>query len=179
MQLNLVPHPNTPPCGAPFKLWVNIDHAASLGAVASTNIWFGVGAPASRFILPEPAEEPIRAENLWETTCLEAWLRDSDSDAYREWNFAPSGNWAVYDFTSHREGRSEPEVAAPYIRVEDNLTWWAIGATIPVEAGVRWALGLSAILEERDGTKSYWALAHPPGDKPDFHDPACFAAYLP
>jgi hypothetical protein len=34
-------------------------------------------------------------------------------------------------------------------------------------------------LEEQDGTKSYWALAHPPGDKPDFHDPACFAAHLP
>ena len=40
-------------------------------------------------------------------------------------------------------------------------------------------LGLSAVLEEKDGTKSYWALAHPPGDKPDFHDPDCFAAQLP
>ena len=36
-----------------------------------------------------------------------------------------------------------------------------------------------AILEEKDGTKSFWAIAHPPGDKPDFHDPACFAAHLP
>jgi len=33
--------------------------------------------------------------------------------------------------------------------------------------------------EERDGTKSYWALAHPGGDKPDFHDPSCFTAHLP
>jgi hypothetical protein len=38
-------------------------------------------------------------------------------------------------------------------------------------------VGVSAILEDRDGTKSYWALAHPPG-KPDFHDPACFALEL-
>src|SRR3546814_3736372 len=31
-------------------------------------------------------------------------------------------------------------------------------------------LALSAVIEELDGTKSYWALAHPPG-KPDFHHP--------
>jgi hypothetical protein len=179
MQLNLVPHPDTPPSGAPFKLWVNIDHAASLGAVASTNIGFGIGASASRFVLPSLAEVPMRAEKLWETTCLEAWLRAPGSDGYREWNFAPSGDWAAYDFASHRDGRVDADVGAPYIRVEDNMTWWALGATIPVEARQQWELGLSAILEERDGTKSYWALAHPEGDKPDFHDPACFTAHLP
>ena len=47
-----------------------------------------------------------------------------------------------------------------------------------VDAGIEWQLGLSAILEEKDGTKSYWALSHPGGDKPDFHDPVCFAARL-
>ncbi|HEU0134249.1 MAG TPA: DOMON-like domain-containing protein [Allosphingosinicella sp.] len=41
-----------------------------------------------------------------------------------------------------------------------------------------WDLGLSTIVEERNGRLSYWALAHPPG-KPDFHDPACFALQLP
>ncbi|HYG47734.1 MAG TPA: DOMON-like domain-containing protein [Allosphingosinicella sp.] len=41
-----------------------------------------------------------------------------------------------------------------------------------------WYLGLSTIVEERNGRMSYWALAHPPG-KPDFHDPACFALELP
>jgi hypothetical protein len=67
--------------------------------------------------------------------------------------------------------------APPYIRVEDNLTWWTLGATIAVPAGITWNLGLSAVLEEQDGTKSYWALAHPDGPA-DFHDPACFAAPL-
>jgi hypothetical protein len=177
MQLNLVPHPATPP-SEPLKVWANVEQVAALGAVASTNIWFGVGAPASRFIIPPPAD-PARAQDLWQTTCFEAFLRIPGADAYREWNFAPSGEWAAYDFTAHREGKSEADWAAPYIRVEDNFTWWALGATFPVEAGATWALGLSAIIEETDGTKSYWALAHPPGDKPDFHDPACFATHLP
>jgi hypothetical protein len=178
MQLNLVPHPETPPSEL-FKLWVNVEHSGAFGATASTNLWFCIGAAPGRFVIPPPVEEPARAEDLWETTCFEAFLKAPGADAYREWNFAPSGEWSAYDFTAHRDGRADAEVAAPYIRIEDNLTWWALGATITVPAKSIWDLGLSAILEETDGTKSYWALAHPPGDKPDFHDPACFAAHLP
>lgn len=177
MQLNLVPHPQTPPADPAFKLWANVDHAGALGVVATTNIWFGISAPSTRFVIPETSD-PDRADDLWQTTCFEAFLKNPEGDDYREWNFGPSGKWAAYDFTSQREGRTNPDVAAPYIRIEDNLTWWAVGATIAVDADIRWALGLSAVLEEKDGTKSYWALAHPPGDKPDFHDPLCFAAQL-
>jgi len=39
-------------------------------------------------------------------------------------------------------------------------------------------IGLAAVIEELDGTKSYWALAHPPG-APDFHHADCFALTLP
>ena len=177
MQLNLIPHPNSLPSDPEMKVWATVEHAGALGTTATTNIWFGVGAPAERFVFPEPAE-PERAEDLWQTTCFEAFFRLESERGYREWNFAPSSQWAAYDFASHREGRADAEVAAPYVRVEDNLTWWALGATIAVDAGVEWQLGLSAILEEKDGTKSYWALAHPDGDKPDFHDPVCFAARL-
>jgi hypothetical protein len=177
MQLYLVPHPATPP-SEPLKVWANVEHARSLGAVANTNIWFGVGAPAKRFVISEPSE-PKRADHLWQTTCFEAFLRIPGAQAYREWNFAPSTRWAAYDFAAHREGRANADVAPPYIRLEDNLTWWALGATIGVEAEAIWALGLSVILEEKDGTKSYWALAHPPGDEPDFHAADCFAAKLP
>ena len=176
MQFSLIPHPATPP-SEPFKVWANVDHSGSLGAVASTNIWFGVGAPAERFVIPGPAE-PARADGLWQATCFEAFLRANRADAYREWNFAPSGEWAAYDFAGYREGRAEAEVAAPYVRIEDNLIWWALGATFAVDAGASWALGLSAVLEEKDGTKSYWALAHPDGGKPDFHAADCFAARL-
>ena len=177
MQLNLVPHPATPPADPPFKVWATVDYAGAFGATATANIWFGVGAPASRFVLPEAAEG--RADGLWQTTCLEAFLRAEGEEGYREWNFAPSGQWAAYDFTACRDGMANAELGAPpYIRMEDNLTWWALGATIAVPADRQWRLGLSAVLEEQGGTKSYWALAHPPGDKPDFHHPDCFAARL-
>ena len=177
MQFNLVPHPTTVP-DPEFKVWATVEHAASLSSVASTNIWFGVGAPAERFVIA-PASDPKRTDELWRTTCFEAFLRPLGENGYREWNFAPSSQWAAYDFTDYRAGMALAEIdAPPYIRMEDNLTWWALGATIAVPADTNWELGLSAVLEEKDGTKSYWALAHT-GEKPDFHDPGCFIARLP
>jgi hypothetical protein len=177
VQLTLVPHPAAPPSEPSFTMWATVDHAGAFGSMATTNIWFGVSAPAERFVLP--AGDGGRADELWRRTCFEAFLRASDEDAYQEWNFAPSGDWAAYDFCAYREGMSNAQVgAAPYIRMEDNLTWWTLGATIAVPSGRSWDFGLSAVLEEKDGTKSYWALAHPAGDKPDFHHPDCFAARL-
>jgi hypothetical protein len=178
MQFNLVPHTATPPTNPEFRVWATIDYAASLGAVATANIWFGISAPAERFVLPEG--EPVRADDLWQTTCFETFLRAGGGEGYREWNFAPSGQWAAYDFAAYREKRTDAAVTPPpYVRMEDNFTWWALGATIAIGAEHQWQLGLSAVIEEKDGAKSYWALAHPTGDKPDFHDPVCFAARLP
>jgi hypothetical protein len=178
MQFNLTSHPATPASQPAFKVWASVDHTGAFGAIATTNIWFGVSAPLTRFVIPE-AEKPSRTDDLWRTTCFEAFLRETGSQAYQEWNFAPSGAWAAYALSGYREGMTELEVGAPpYIRMEDNFTWWTLGATIAVEAGKSWDLNLSAVLEEKDGTKSYWALAHVP-DKPDFHSPDCFVAKLP
>jgi hypothetical protein len=177
VQLKLIHHPDTPPSGPPFELWATAELSAAFGVSATLNIWFGIGALAERFVLPARAGE--RRDELWRTTCFEAFLGRPDTPAYREWNFAPSGDWAAYDFDDYRAGMRPAEVAAPpYIRLEDNLTWWTLGATVAVPAGREWRLGISAVIEERDGTRSYWALAHGDG-APDFHDPACFAATLP
>ena len=176
MQLTLTPHPACPPSTG-FKMWATVDYAAAFGATATANIWFGLGAPADRFVIPEPAEQE-RADELWRTTCFEAFLRPHAEAAYREWNFAPSTQWAAYDFDDYRDGMRHAEIAQPpYIRLEDNFTWFAFGATISVDSAIQWDLGLAAVLEEKDGTKSYWALAHP-AEKPDFHHPDCFVAKL-
>lgn len=47
-----------------------------------------------------------------------------------------------------------------------------------LDSGRGWRLGVSAVIEEVDDTKSYWALAHAPGP-PDFHNRDCFIATLP
>ena len=167
----LVRHPDTPP-GAIHAIDAELVRTAD-GFVAT----FKAIGDTARLVLPSPAS-PDRADDLWKTTCFEAFIQAEGETAYREYNFAPSGDWAAYDFTGPREGMAEAPLSnPPYIRIEDNLTWWSLGATFTLEAGRRWALGLSAVIEEADGAKSYWALAHG-GEKPDFHDPACFTARL-
>lgn len=98
---------------------------------------------------------------------------------YLEFNFSPSGQWAAYAFDAYRTGQVELDLEEPphvvFVNEGDHAILTAI---VPWRGREAFKIALSAVIEERDGTKSYWALAHPPG-KPDFHHPTCFAATLP
>ena len=126
-----------------------------------------------------PAPRPPRfADNLWQHTCFELFLRDSRSDAYVEFNFSPSGEWAAYAFDAYREGM-RPADGVPSIewtRAGDALV---LDATVPAEMIAPGALaaGLSAVIEDTGGAISYWALKHPSA-KPDFHHRDAFALHL-
>ena len=115
-----------------------------------------------------------RADGLWHTTCFEMFLKGAGS-AYREFNFSPSRRWAAYHFASYREAMSEqpmaepPEIAQAMAGDSFTCTVMLPGALL----GDALHVGLSAVIEERHGHKSYWALAHAPGD-PDFHAASCF-----
>jgi len=126
-----------------------------------------------------------RAEELWHHTCFEAFIGTSSDTAYYEFNFAPTAQWAAYWFRSYRTGmRVATEISAPCIETQPNPQHYKLQASLRLEelsalqSDISWRLGLSAVIEEASGCKSYWALAHPPG-KPDFHHPDCFACELP
>ena len=129
-------------------------------------------------ILLPPPLPPERGRNLWEHTCFEAFVMREDG-SYIEFNFAPSRQWAIYGFTAYRKGmRSIRDLPVPRIGAPIHADFFEIHPVVYPELHGDERLALSAVIEERDGTKSYWALAHPPG-KPDFHHPACFTATLP
>jgi hypothetical protein len=177
MRFELLAHPTTLPSPA-FTLWASAERSAAFGSSATLNLWFGVSAPMNRFLVPEPAAEPAHRDELWRTTCFECFLKEEGQEAYQEWNFAPSGDWAAYDFTGEREGMASAEVTKPpYVRIEDNFTWWGLGATLSIPAETRFTVALSAVLEDQDGRRTYWALHHP-SEQPDFHHPDCFVAKL-
>jgi len=117
-----------------------------------------------------------RSDGLWKTTCFELFVADADGCAYREYNFSPSQRWAAYRFDSYREGMRQLELAhEPLIRPEEGDQLFVL--TVTLDGGTlagAGAAGLAAVIEERCGRKSFWALAHG-RDVPDFHDPACFA----
>ncbi len=134
-------------------------------------------------LIVPPLTVPRRAEGLWRHTCFEAFVRTCDEQAYLEYNFAPSRQWAAYRFDEYRTGmRDAAQDPAPKIEVSKETHRLAATVTLDLTAhlpaGMPARLGLSAVLEGRDGVRSFWALNHPAGD-PDFHHPACFALELP
>ena len=121
-----------------------------------------------------------RSDELWRHTCFEAFVRPSTGPAYYEFNFSPSTQWAAYRFDNYRSGmRVATEIGAPRIEVRSNAESYSLQAALELDRlSPPWRLGLSAVLEETNGRKSYWALRHPSG-KPDFHHADCFALELP
>lgn len=121
-----------------------------------------------------------RADGLWRTTCFELFVRSGDGPNYSEFNFSPSERWAAYDFADYRELMAErPMPREPVCTLRAGGRTAIFDAEVPLAGlpSLPCRAALSAVIEEDGGVKSYWALAHPPG-KPDFHDPACFAAML-
>ena len=132
-----------------------------------------------------PVTAPIRTDELWRHTCFEAFVCAPPAAGYYELNFAPSTQWAAYRFTGYRSGmRIASDIGTPHFKVQSDAESYKLQASLhldhlsntPSNAG--WRLGLSAVIEEADGRKSYWALAHPPG-KADFHHFDCFAHEFP
>jgi len=145
--------------------------------------YFATGAIAGLRLPPVTA--PARTDELWRHTCFEVFVRAPPRDAYYEFNFAPSRQWAGYRFSGYRRGVSiAAAITTPRIDVQSNAEHYelevslALGPLPDLPDDVSWLLGLSAVIEELGGRKSYWALAHPPG-KPDFHHMDCFALELP
>jgi hypothetical protein len=121
-----------------------------------------------------------RADGLWRTTCFELFVRKPGEAGYLELNFSPSERWATCDFSGRREGMAERTMRrAPVItpRIGRDVALVEVALRLADLPRLPFAFGITAVLEERDAAKSYWALAHG-GDAPDFHDPACFAARL-
>jgi hypothetical protein len=166
----LTAHPEFPSqavCGIEIEI-----ARPSPGVLSLTYILTG---DMSAVVLPPPAP-PRRTDELWRATCFEAFLRPDAGEAYAEFNFAPSTQWAAYRFAGYRGGMAPLDIAPLEIDVLTAAKSVELRVSIPAAASAR--LAISAIIEETSGHKSYWALAHPPG-RPDFHHAAGFAYELP
>jgi predicted GIY-YIG superfamily endonuclease len=172
LSFSLVPHPET------RSTSVRSVQARVKVSDGLTWLTFEV-SPATALQIPDQFQ-PTRTDGLWRTTCMELFVGDSQAVGYREYNFSPSREWAAYCFSSYRsEAKNVTPKRPPAIGTMRGGTNFYLFAAIEdqvLQAGDR--IALSAVIEETNGTKSYWALAHPPG-KPDFHHPTCFAATLP
>jgi hypothetical protein len=158
-------------CAAAAAIEVEIDLAPS----GLLRLGYRVTGDLTRLRLPPPAP-PERTDDLWKTTCFEAFIEPSDGPGYYEFNLSPSGAWATYGFTSPRQGmRPALEIPAPHIETRAAAAGFDLGAVVELPPGAfptdrPWRVALTAVIEDTRGAKAYWALAYPSGP-PDFHNP--------
>ena len=135
---------------------------------------YTVAGDCSTLLVPPAVENPGPADGLWRHTCLEAFVAIEGETAYREFNFSPSGQWAVYRFDSERVRAADesPTKGHPAIQAQASAERLALTAHLPwtllLAPGTVWFVGLCAVIEETGGRLSYWALEHPE-PQPDFH----------
>jgi hypothetical protein len=163
--------------------------AAVRGVVASVGLEPGRGvvleyrltADLARLAIPRRSQAR-RADRLWEHTCFEAFVAPASGTRYYELNFSPSTEWAAYEFDGYRQGMRPFELSvAPSVVAAETAGELSVTAAIELDALLHapwpWRIGLTAVVEDRAGTRAYFALHHP-RQNPDFHDVAGFTALL-
>ena len=177
MRVELKPHPD-----AASSAVSSIEAEVARDWTYGVAITFRVRGDLSRICLPGRAE-PKHVDGLWRTTCFEVFLGDAGGEAYCEFNLSPSTEFASYEFDRYREGMTGGSCAPPAITTSMRACQYELSTELNFRRAVKvhgegpLRLGVSAVIEEASGAKSYWALAHPPG-KPDFHHADSFALEL-
>ena len=143
---------------------------------------YSIVGDMSRLRIPRPSSSG-RQDGLWKYTCFEAFVK-GPAEAYYEFNFSPSRQWAAFRFEAYRQAMAQLNLSSPPgIHAEFLPGGFTLEAVVDLKGldhadpGSHIRLGLAAVIEQRNGSLSYWALHHPPG-KADFHHPDGFALAL-
>lgn len=178
MSLTLVPHPDFTP-----KAITGVTATVQRASPTAVALRYVISGDSNQLLLPAAANGE-RTDELWRHTCVEVFIRPASGTAYHEFNFAPSTQWAAYGFADYREGMANIDgITTPSIETQHVGDDTVIAVLqecdglplLPVRAP--WRLAIATVIEEKDGTKSFWALHHQPG-KPDFHHVNCFTFEL-
>lgn len=179
-QFSLVPHPDFPAADVE-----RIEVIPTRQINNQIGFRFMVTGDLGSLCFPT-AEHPsdrFRRDELWRSTCFEAFVRPAGRSSYFETNLSPAGHWAVYEFDAYRQGMRDAAASHHWFKSDDRRPdWYSISGDFMFDAlngdTGDWYVNLTAVIEAKDATKSYWALAHAAGP-PDFHNADCFTARLP
>ena len=143
---------------------------AERGADGWLRFRYVVQGAVDRIALP-PGVAPRHMDELWRHTCFEAFIAAEDHPAYVECNFSPSTAWAAYRFDRYRTRMAVlAPVEPPRIMLQTQADGLVLEARLQLGefANHPLRIGLTAVIEDKAGSLSYWALRHP-CNKPDFH----------
>jgi hypothetical protein len=158
--------------------------------IAALKLGFRLDGNLSCIRLGAPGDSAVE---LWRHTCFELFIALEGQTAYYEFNFAPSRAWRAYAFRAYRDpypASFQNQLRPPSVDVKVTNERLELTARVSLNGQMAkcWdpplrpshsplCLGISAVIEHRDGALSYWALRHP-ADKPDFHHADGFSLRL-
>jgi hypothetical protein len=155
-----------------------IDVALDWTEAAILRLRYSIIGDMRRLRIPQ-LSPPGRQHGLWKHTCFEAFVK-GPAEAYYEFNFSPSRQWAAFRFDAYRQKMAQLNLSSPpVVDVAPLQGGFTLEAVVDLKGldhadpGSQKRLGLAAVIEQRNGSLSYWALYHPPG-KADFHHPDGF-----
>jgi hypothetical protein len=126
------------------------------------------GGLALDSLRPGLASPPARADQLWKTTCFEAFWALPGERGYWELNISPSGKgWNCYRFEDYRSPAS-PAACLGYELTSLRATATSLEGSLSANQELRAIeASLCAIVRTAKGTR-YFSTAHA-GARPDFH----------
>ena len=132
-------------------------------------------------LLSKPLLNPARKMGLWESTCFEMFIKNAHDEQYLEFNVTSEYNWNVFNFP-HKGARIKEFQGISNIGISGEITKdsFCLNYSIPLDKlpPKLWStgnmkIGLSSVVETKEGDLSYWALSHP-DKKPNFHHQESF-----
>lgn len=159
---------------APMPSVHGIGVRACIAADGALELAFRLDADLSALRIPPRVAAPGPTDGLWRHTCFEVFVAAGTGPGYHEFNLSPSGNWAAYAFDDYRVRAARAVPTVPALRLTRGGDRLELAARLAPQSlphaatGPALRLALTAVVEDRDGRLSYWALRHAPG-RPDFH----------
>ena len=165
----------------------NVPEITITGTIARQNgvltLHYSLAGNIADIFLPSLSAHPGRKDGLWQTTCFELFLAVKDQPGYWEFNMSPSGDWNVYRMDAYRRIGFREETSIQRLPFEVRKTAGtftldlAVDLTRILHIDQRLEVGVTAVIQTRDGSATYWALNHP-ASQADFHRRESFTLAL-
>ena len=156
--------------------------AEALRISSKLELRYRLEGPIDNLIIPTVTEASMRSDYLWKHTCFEAFWGIPAQTFYWELNISPNSNWNIYKFNSYRNGQSEDEYKHSLnFSISKMANSVSVGILVELDPQIplnsEMELGFAAVLKQKNGNLSYWALSHNAKD-PDFHQRDSFLLKL-
>ena len=140
--------------------------------------------------LSQVSKSRSQKDELWKATCFEIFLSRPGDLSYFEFNFSPTGDFAVYTFDDYRSDMQPlKQLVQPKFKFERGSDFYRITGAIGdahddprfkrLLAEPKLEASMTAVIKPLpgQGETTFWALAHA-GKKADFHLRSSFGLSL-